>query len=109
MSSHLLEEFLRLNLVKEEGSSDLPKGLYIVKWAGARVKKLELDKTDKNTMWAHYTNADFVVYRYADKLHAWKIPVLEKRTIRDFTGNEQFWSVKGDDLFQRSFPLRERL
>lgn len=45
-----------------------PKGLYIVKWAGARVKKLELDKTDKNTMWAHYTNADFVVYRYADAL-----------------------------------------
>ena len=33
------------------------------------------------------------------QLHAWKIPVLEKRTIRDFTGNEQFWSVKGDDLF----------
>ncbi|MER8245166.1 RagB/SusD family nutrient uptake outer membrane protein, partial [Acinetobacter baumannii] len=39
-----------------------------MKWAGARVKKLELDKTDKNTMWAHYTNADFVVYRYADAL-----------------------------------------
>ena len=33
------------------------------------------------------------------QLHAWKIPVLEKRTIRDFTGNEQFWSVKGDTLF----------
>ena len=33
------------------------------------------------------------------QLHAWKIPVLEKQTIRDFTGNEQFWSVKGDDLF----------
>lgn len=45
-----------------------PKGLYTVKWGGARVKKFELDKTDKNTMRDHYTNADFVVYRYADVL-----------------------------------------
>lgn len=39
------------------------------------------------------------VHLIDSQLHAWKIPVLEKRTIRDFTGNEQFWSVKGDDLF----------
>ncbi len=45
-----------------------PKGLYTVKWGGARVKKVELDKTDKTARLYHYTNADFVVYRYADIL-----------------------------------------
>jgi hypothetical protein len=41
------------------------EGLYIVKWGGARVKKVEVDLT---ATFAAYTNADFVVYRYSDAL-----------------------------------------
>jgi hypothetical protein len=41
------------------------KGLYIVKWGGARVKKVEIDRS-ATTPWLN--NADFVVYRYADLL-----------------------------------------
>jgi hypothetical protein len=39
-------------------------GLYVVKWAGARVKKVEPDKSDN----AWRQNADMVVYRYADAM-----------------------------------------
>lgn len=47
-----------------ENFSDL-EGKYFVKWGGARLRKIEFDYTATNMM---YTDADFVVYRYADAL-----------------------------------------
>jgi len=40
-------------------------GKYIVKWGGARLRKIEFDKSASN---ATQTDADCVVYRYADAL-----------------------------------------
>ena len=42
-----------------------PWGLYLVKWAGARIKKYEYDPT---TSGQNYFNADRVIFRYADML-----------------------------------------
>ena len=42
-----------------------PWGLYIVKWAGVRIKKYEYDPT---TSGQNYFNADRVIFRYADML-----------------------------------------
>ena len=42
-----------------------PWGLYLVKWAGVRIKKYEYDPT---TSGQNYFNADRVIYRYADML-----------------------------------------
>ncbi len=41
------------------------KGKYIVKWGGARLRKVEFDPTATS---AFNTDADYVVYRYADVL-----------------------------------------
>jgi hypothetical protein len=41
------------------------KGKYIVKWGGARLRKIEFDPS-ASMVW--YTDADYVVYRYADAL-----------------------------------------
>ncbi|MBR4167525.1 MAG: RagB/SusD family nutrient uptake outer membrane protein, partial [Bacteroidales bacterium] len=42
-----------------------PWGLYLVKWAGVRIKKYEYDPT---TSGQNYFNADRVIFRYADML-----------------------------------------
>lgn len=42
-----------------------PLGLYLVKWAGVRIKKYEYDPT---TSGQNYFNADRVIFRYADML-----------------------------------------
>ena len=42
-----------------------PWGLWLVKWAGARIKKYEYDPT---TSGQNYFNADRVIFRYADML-----------------------------------------
>jgi len=47
-------------------SSDPEWANYIVMWSGARPKKVEIDKTDVHTQFAYYSNADIVVFRYAD-------------------------------------------
>ncbi len=47
-------------------SSDPEWANYIVYWSGARPKKVEIDKTDVHTQFAYYSNADIVVYRFAD-------------------------------------------
>lgn len=39
---------------------------YIVRWSGARPKKPEVDKSDTHTQFSYYSEADIVVYRYAD-------------------------------------------
>ena len=58
---------LRLHMqYPSELTSDPEWGTYIMKWSGARPKKVEVDKTDVHTRTAYYTNADIVVYRYAD-------------------------------------------
>jgi hypothetical protein len=49
-----------------EAFSDL-KGKYIVKWGGARLKKVQFDPGSIN-MFKVDTDADIVVYRYADAL-----------------------------------------
>lgn len=42
---------------------------YVLRWGGARVRKIDLDKTDLHPNFiTHTTNADMVVYRYADLL-----------------------------------------
>ena len=40
-------------------------GLYLVKWGGARCRKVQFDAKASG---ASYTDADFVIYRYADAL-----------------------------------------
>ncbi|MBR6280781.1 MAG: RagB/SusD family nutrient uptake outer membrane protein, partial [Bacteroidales bacterium] len=42
-----------------------PWGLYVVKWAGVRIKKYEYDPT---TNGQNYFNSDRVIFRYADML-----------------------------------------
>lgn len=41
---------------------------YILRWSGCRPKKPEIDKSDVHTQFAYYTEADIVVYRYADMM-----------------------------------------
>ena len=41
---------------------------FIQKWGGARIRKIDLDKSDEHRFIFHYTNADMVVYHYAEAL-----------------------------------------
>lgn len=41
---------------------------FIQKWGGARIRKIDLDKSDQHNFIFHYSNADIVVYHYAEAL-----------------------------------------
>lgn len=50
----------------EASATDMDWANYIVRWSGCRPKKPEINKSDVHTQFAYYTEADIVVYRYAD-------------------------------------------